>query len=77
VDEILLVSEAEIERAVFTTLKECHLVVEPSAAAAVAALEKLHPRKDSKIVVVVSGGNVSLKLLHTVLSKYSQFLNPI
>jgi len=72
VDEILLVKEAEIERAVFTTMKECHLVIEPSAAAAVAALtDKLHPKKNAKIVVVVSGGNVSLKLLRTILSKYS------
>ena len=72
VDEIFLVSEEEIERAVFATLKECHLLVEPSAAAAVVALPaRLHPRTDSKVVVVVSGGNISMKLLHTVLSKYS------
>ena len=71
VNKILLVSESQIERAVFTTMKECHLVIEPSAAAAVAALlEKLHPEKNAKIVVVVSGGNVSLKLLQTILSKY-------
>ena len=72
VNEILLVGEEEIERAVFTTMKECHLIVEPSAAAAVAALlQRLNPKKDAKIVVVVSGGNVSLKLLQTILSKYS------
>ena len=72
VNEILLVSEAEIERAVFRTVKECHLVIEPSAAAAIAALlEKLHPRKDAKIAVVVSGGNISLKFLQTILSKYN------
>jgi len=72
VNEILLVSEAEIERAVFRTIKDCHLVIEPSAAAAIAALlEKLHPRKDAKIAVVVSGGNISLKFLHTILSKYN------
>ena len=71
VNEILLVSEAEIERAVFRTIKDCHLVIEPSAAAAIAALlEKLHPRKDAKIAVVVSGGNISLKFLQTILSKY-------
>lgn len=71
VNEILLVSETEIERAVFTTMKECHLVIEPSAAAAVAGLLRLHPKRKAKIVVVVSGGNVSLKLLQTILSKYS------
>jgi threonine dehydratase len=52
-------------------MKECHLVIEPSAAAAVAALlQKLHPEREAKIVVVVSGGNISLKVLRTILSKY-------
>ncbi len=72
VDEILLVSEEQIEKAVFTVMHECHLVVEPSAAAAVAGLlEKAHLRDGEKVVVVVSGGNVSLKTLATILSKYS------
>jgi threonine dehydratase len=71
VDEILLVSEEEIEKAVFTVMRECHLIVEPSAAAAVAALvEKAHLKKDTEVVVVVSGGNISLKLLSKILSKY-------
>jgi threonine dehydratase len=71
VDDIVLVSEEQIEKAVFTTMNECHLVVEPSAAAAVAALlEKVHPKSGEKVVVVISGGNVSLKTLVAVLSKY-------
>jgi threonine dehydratase len=78
VDDIVLVSEEQIEKAVFTTMNECHLVVEPSAAAAVAALlEKIHPKAGEKVVVVISGGNVSLKTLAAVLSKYGQPLNPI
>jgi threonine dehydratase len=71
VDDILLVSEEQIERAVYTAMTECHLVIEPSAAAAVAALtEKFHPTKGLKVVVVISGGNISLKMLRTILSKY-------
>jgi threonine dehydratase len=71
VDEILLVSEEDIEKAVFTVMRECHLIIEPSAAAAVAALvEKPDLRKNAEIVVVVSGGNISLKLLSMILSKY-------
>ncbi len=71
VDDIVLVSEEQIEKAVFTTMNECHLVVEPSAAAAVAALlEKVHPKAGEKVVVVISGGNVSLKTLAAILSKY-------
>jgi len=71
VDEILLVSEEQIEKAVFTAMKECHLVIEPSAAAAVAALiEKAKTRVAEKVVVVVSGGNISLKMTEMILSKY-------
>jgi threonine dehydratase len=72
VDEILLVSEEEIEKSVLNVIKECHIAVEPSAAAAVAALNKMKTRKPNEnIVVVISGGNFSLKLLSDVLSKSS------
>jgi threonine dehydratase len=71
VDEILLVSEEEIEKAVFTVMRECHLIIEPSAAAAIAALVKRTDlRQNDEIVVVVSGANISLKLLSKILSKY-------
>jgi len=71
VDEILLVSEEQIERAVFTAMKECHLVIEPSAAAAIAGLiENAQVRTGEKIAVVVSGGNISLQTLSNILSKY-------
>jgi len=72
VDEILLVREEEIEEAVFTVMRECHLIIEPSAAAAVAALvQKADLKQNAEVVVVVSGGNISLKLLSKILSKYS------
>ncbi len=72
VDDILLVSEEDIEKAVFTVMRECHLVIEPSAAAAFAGLiEKHHAKSGEKIVVVVTGGNVSLRILERILSKYS------
>lgn len=70
VDGIVLVSEEAIEKAVFTAVKECHLVIEPSAAAVIAALEKIQPKAGEKVVLVVSGGNVSLKTLASVLAKY-------
>lgn len=72
VDDIVLVSEQQIEKAVFTVMRECHLVVEPSAAAAVAGLlEKTHLKSGEKVVVVVSGANVSLKILAAIIEKYS------
>ena len=74
VDEIRLVSEENIEKAVFTLFQECHLMAEPSSAAAVAALlEMKQPRKmKEQVVVVISGGNISTKFLLGVLSKYSK-----
>jgi len=71
VDEILLVSEDQIEKGVFTAMSECHLVVEPSSAASFAALmEKARLRAGEKVVVVVSGGNISLKMISRILAKY-------
>lgn len=53
-------------------MKECQLVVEPSAAAGLAALvEKARLVAGEKVVVVVSGGNISLKMLSRILSKYN------
>ena len=73
VDEILLVTEEEIRKAVYTVFQECHLVVEPSAAAAVAALSKWKPLKTKEqVAVVISGGNISTKLLSETLLRYGQ-----
>ena len=74
VDEIQLVSEEEIEKAVFTIFQECHLIVEPSSAAAAAALLKTkeHRKMKEQIAVVISGGNISMQLLLGVLAKYSK-----
>ena len=72
VEEILLVTEEQIKNALFMVMRDCHLVVEPSAAAAFAGLvEKYKPKFGEKIVVVVSGGNVSLKLLGSILSEHA------
>ena len=73
VDEIQLVSEEEIERAVFTIFQECHLIAEPSSAAAVAGLLKMKRRKlKEQIAVVITGSNISMKFLLGVLAKYSK-----
>jgi threonine dehydratase len=74
VDEIQLVSEEEIEKSVFTVFQECHLIVEPSSAAPIAALLKTKQRRKLKeqIAIVISGGNISMKFLLGVLAKYSK-----
>jgi threonine dehydratase len=65
---ILLTSEARIRWATRMTLEQLHLLIEPSAAAVIAALgESYMPRKGENLVLVISGGNISLKLLHELL----------
>lgn len=64
VDEIVLVSEAEIRKALFFILQRMKQLIEPSSAVTVAAamFDKLNVR-DKNVVCVLSGGNVDLKQL--------------
>ena len=60
-DEIVTVSDVEIKSAVASAF-ENGLVVEPSGAAALAAVihEKVKPKeKEENIVIVLTGGNIS------------------
>ncbi|MGQ0640676.1 MAG: threonine ammonia-lyase [Gemmatimonadaceae bacterium] len=66
VDEIVLVSEAAIRRAVLFLFERCRLVVEPSGAVGVAALlEGVFP-VSGKTVAVLTGGNISLDALQAL-----------
>lgn len=69
VDDILLVEEDEILKALTVMIKE-KLIAEPSGVVTVAALlsQKI-PKKDNKIVSVISGGNIDTKLLINMLQK--------
>ena len=64
VDDILLVSEAGIRRAMRMVMERMKIVIEPSAAVPIAALlehgEKLRGRE---VGVIISGGNVDLEQL--------------
>ena len=68
VDECVLVSEDEIAQAMRTFIESYHMLIEGSAAVAVAAMEKSEqtPRFRSN-VVVLCGGNVSLATLRKVV----------
>ncbi|MED1872036.1 threonine ammonia-lyase [Brevibacillus borstelensis] len=73
VDEMVLVSEEEIARTVVSLAERAKMVVEPSGAAALAAM--IHHRtalKGKKVVVLASGGNVNMKLLAELVEKYTQ-----
>ena len=58
VDDVLTVSEREIEAAVKWLFDRANVVAEPSGAASVAAVLRQRPAADG-IVAIISGGNVS------------------
>ena len=69
VDDMVLVTDAEIAAAVPVLVERCKIVPEPAGAAAVAALlcGKITPAPGSKTVAIVSGGNVDRARLAELL----------
>ena len=70
VDELVLVKEDEIKQAVLLLLERAKLLVEPSGAVPLAALlnGKIKGlKKDSRVAVVLSGGNIDLPVLKGLL----------
>ncbi|HEX7089487.1 MAG TPA: threonine/serine dehydratase [Longimicrobiales bacterium] len=65
VDDIVLLTDAEIRNALAFLLERAKLVVEPAGAAAAAALlaGKVRAPADAHVVIVASGGNVDLPRL--------------
>jgi len=65
VDDVILVSEEEMLRAIGTLLIEEHALAEPAGAASTAALRKTRSRVDygENIVLLVSGANISPNVL--------------
>lgn len=68
VDRIITVSDQEIAAATKQIVTRARLVVEPSGATAVAALQK-YPELASDTVCVVSGGNVDFNRLIKIISE--------
>lgn len=69
VDEVVTVSEAQIASAIIALLKVEHTVVEGAGAAALAAtIEGLLPGGCKKPVVLVSGSNIDLNLLSSIIT---------
>jgi len=65
VDELVTIDDERIYDAVLWTMSRCKLVVEGAAAAPVAALleGRVEAEPGSKVVCVLSGGNVDLEQL--------------
>ncbi len=68
VTDYILVSEAEIKAAMLTLINTERLLVEGAAAVALAALRKNRARfRHQNVVVILSGGNISIETLKKVL----------
>jgi threonine dehydratase len=70
VDKLVLVTEDEIKSAMILLLERAKLLVEPSGSVPLAALlngKVPGLKRDSNVVVVLTGGNVDLSVLKTLL----------
>jgi threonine dehydratase len=73
VDDLVLVKESEIAECVSLMAERAKLVVEPSGAAAMAALINGHIHlRNKKVAVMVSGGNISFELYQTLIKGYNE-----
>lgn len=69
VDDVTTVDEDEISQAVLYLLERCKLVSEPSGAVGVAALLSKKITVSGDTVVLISGGNVDIKMLNNIIQK--------
>lgn len=71
VDDVVLVKEDQIAAAIFALLERKKVLAEGAGAASLAALlsSKIDVPKGSKVVVVISGGNVDLPLLDRIIGQ--------
>jgi len=69
VDEIVLLTEAEIEASIRLLFEQHRLVIEGSGALAVGALIKLKEQfKGKKVVAVVCGRNIDLEVFKRIVA---------
>jgi len=69
IDEIVLVDDTEITKAMFLLMERMKFVVEPAGAASLAYLISNKPAPGKKVVVVLAGGNVDMYLLGQIVYK--------
>jgi threonine dehydratase len=70
IDDIVLVSEEEMRRAVVTLLDGAHMLVEPAGAAPLAAALKMRARLHGRrVVLVLTGANIALEQLRALLAQ--------
>jgi len=71
-DDMILVKDEEIAKAIILLLQTIHQVAEGAGAAATAAALKIKEQiKGKKVALVLSGGNISFDKLKGLITKYS------
>jgi threonine dehydratase len=72
IDDIVLVSEDELKKAIVTLLETTHQVAEGAGAASTAAAIKLREQiRGRKVALPLTGGNLTLKNLRAILEEES------
>jgi len=70
VDKVGLVNDAELEDAIYELLTLARVLAEPAGASPLAVMKgSLKGEPGRKLVLVISGGNISVDLLRTILMK--------
>ena len=69
IDEVVLVDDAEITKAMFLLMERMKFVVEPAGAVSLAYLISKKPAPGKKVVAVLAGGNVDMYLLGQIVDK--------
>lgn len=69
IDDIVLVNDSHIVKAMFLLMERAKMVVEPAGAVSLAYLLDKKPTKGKKVVPILSGGNVDMYLLGQIVAK--------
>lgn len=69
IDDIVLVEDSDIIKAMFLLMERMKFVVEPAGAASLAHLISAKPSPGKKIVAVLAGGNIDMYLLGQIVDK--------
>ena len=69
IDDIVLVNDSQIVKAMFLLMERAKMVVEPAGAVSLAYLLDKKDGKSKKVVSILSGGNVDMYLLGQIVAK--------
>jgi len=69
IDDIVLVDDSQIIKAMFLLMERAKIVIEPAGAVGIAYLLENKPAPGKKIVTILAGGNVDMYLLGQIVDK--------